>query len=194
MYIVDIEFDFKNATEREFAYNEICPSIIKKQKIIDPCERSVFQLLEQFVRGENASKSYRTSAKSHANLFNKNFLPMHLEDLFFCIKGAGWKVTKIHSHLTFEQERFKQKIILMNQKSRQHSKNNVEKDFYKLVNNSNFGFDCRNNLDTCKLVSIFGENKEITFINRYHNIFDSKISEFVTADLLEGDIEEQFND
>ena len=70
LYIVDIEFDFKNATEREFAYNEIYPSIIGKQKIIDPCERSVLQLLEQFVRGEkNAPKAYRSTAKAHANLF-----------------------------------------------------------------------------------------------------------------------------
>ena len=95
LYIVDIEFNFKNATEREFAYND-------KQKIIDPCERSVFQLLEQFVRGENAPKSYRTSAKAHANLFKKNFLLMYLEDLVFCIKRTEWKVTKIHLHLTFE--------------------------------------------------------------------------------------------
>ena len=108
--------------------------------MIDPCERSVFQLLEQFVRGENATKSCKTS-----------------------------------------------------QKSRQHSKNNVEKDFYKLMNNSNFGFDCRNNLDNCKFVSIFDEYKEITSINRYHDIFDSKTFEFVTADLLKSDIEEKFN-
>ena len=39
-------------TEREFAYNEIHPPIIEKQRIIDPCERSAFQLLEQFVRSE----------------------------------------------------------------------------------------------------------------------------------------------
>ena len=32
------------------------------------------------------------------------------------------------------------------------------------------------------------------FINWYHNIFDSKISEFVTADLLKGGIEEEFID
>ena len=50
--------------------------------------------------------------------------------LVFVIKRAGWKVTKIHAHLTFEQKRFKQKIILMNQKSRQELKNNIEKDFY----------------------------------------------------------------
>ena len=62
------------------------------------------------------------------------------------------------------------------------------------MNNSNFAFDCRNNLDNCKFVPIFDEYKEITFINRHHNIFDSKISEFVTADLLKGDIEEKFNE
>ena len=71
----------------------------------------------------------------------------------------------------------------MNQKLQQHSENNVEKDFYKLMNNSNFGFDCRNNLDNCKSVPIFDEYKEITFISQYHNIFDSKFSEFVTAEL-----------
>ena len=88
LYIVDIEFDFKDATEREFAYNEIYQPIIEKQKVIDLCERSVFQLFEQFVKGENAPKSYRTSAKAHANLFKKNFLAMYLEDLVFCIKRA----------------------------------------------------------------------------------------------------------
>ena len=64
----------------------------------------------------------------------------------FCIKRAGSKVTKIHLHLTFEQARFKRKFILMNQKSRLESKNSVEKDFCKLMNNSNFGYDCRNNV------------------------------------------------
>ena len=55
----------------------------------------------------------------------------------------------------------------MNQKSRQESKNNIEEDFYKLMNNSNFGYDCRNNLDNCKFFPIFDEFKEITYIGRY---------------------------
>ena len=181
---MDIKFDVKNASKRHFFYNEIYPPIIEKQKTIDPCERSVFQLLEQFVTGEKGPKSYRVSAKAHANLFKKYFIPMYLEDLVFCIKRAGWKVTKIHAHLTFEQSRFKRNFILMNQKSRQPSKNNVEKDFYKLMNNSNFECDCRNNLDNCKFAPIFHEYREITFINRYHNIFDQKVSQFVTSDLV----------
>ena len=32
LYIVDIEFDVKNATKKQFAYNEIYPPIIEKQK------------------------------------------------------------------------------------------------------------------------------------------------------------------
>ena len=78
LYIADIEFDVKIAAEREYAYNEIYPPIIEKQKTIDPCERPVFQLLEQFVRGEKGPKAYRVNAKAHANLFKNIFLPMCL--------------------------------------------------------------------------------------------------------------------
>ena len=80
LYIVDIEFNVKNATEREYAYNETYPPIIEKQKTIDPCERSVFQLLEQFVRGEKVPKAYRATAKAHANLFKKIFSPNNIFD------------------------------------------------------------------------------------------------------------------
>ena len=105
---------------------------------------------------------------------------MYLEDLVFCIKRVGQKVTKIHLHLTFEQARFKQNFILMNQKSRQESKISVEKGFYKLMNNSNFGYDCRNSIDNCKFVPIFEEYREVTYINRY-NIFDKKVSSSITS-------------
>ena len=62
------------------------------------------------------------------------------------------------------------------------------------MNNSNSGYDCRNNLDNCKFVPIFDECKELTYIHRYHNIFDHKVGQFVTGDLLRADIEEEFND
>ena len=85
-------------------------------------------------------------------------------------------------------------FYINNQKSRQESKNSVEKDLYKLMNNSNFGYDCRNNIDNHKFVPIFDEYNKITFINRYHNIFDQKVSQFVTSDLLKQQIEKKFND
>ena len=94
LYIVDIEFDLKNATKRHYVYNEIYLPVIEKQRIIDPCERSVFQLIEQFAMGENnVPKAYESTAKAHANLSKKIFLSIYIEDLVFCINRAGWKVT-----------------------------------------------------------------------------------------------------
>ena len=51
-----------------------------------------------------------------------------------------------------------------------------------------------NDLDNCKFVLILDELKELTYIARYHNIFDPKISEFVTADLIKQNIEATYND
>ena len=44
------------------------------------------------------------------------------------------------------------------------------------MNNSNFGYDCRNNLGNYKFVPIFDELGEITYINHYHNVFVEKVS------------------
>ena len=35
LFVVDIEFDEKNATKKQYMYNEIFPPIIEKQKILD---------------------------------------------------------------------------------------------------------------------------------------------------------------
>ena len=78
MYIIDIAFDSENETEKELAYNEIYPPTIEKQKIIDPCKRSVYQLLEQYVEGTNDNPlAYRAAKKAHATML-KNFF-------FLCI-------------------------------------------------------------------------------------------------------------
>ena len=104
--------------KKQLVYNEIYPKIIERQKIIDHCERSVFQLLEQYVEGSNSNPlAYRATAKAHLAMLQKRFLPMYLEHLAFVMKRAGWKVTKTHANLTFEQKRFK-KNIWMNEKSR----------------------------------------------------------------------------
>ena len=114
--------------------------------------------------------------KKHTQRCSKNvFFKMYLEHLAFVISRGGWCVTKIYSHFTFEQEAFKKNFILMNQKSRQNTKNSIEKDFFKLINNSNFGYDCRNNLDNCQFIPIFDELKEVTYHKRYYNYFEQKV-------------------
>ena len=124
----------------------------------------------------------------------KKFIPLYLEDLAFVIKRCGWVVTKIHTHLTFDQAPFKKKIILMNQKSRQESKTNAEKDFYKLMNNANFGSDCRNNADNADFIPIFDEVNEIYSLQKYYSLVDPKIDNFVSGKLIEDYVNEKFTD
>ena len=130
LFIVDIKLDYENASPQQRTYSEIYPPIIQKQKIIDVHERSTYQLLEQYKGNRNGTiKSYRASKKAHATLFKIRYQPLYLEHLALLIKRAGWKVTKIYSYWTFEQERFKRNFILKNQTSRQNAKNVIEKDF-----------------------------------------------------------------
>ena len=194
LFVVDIEFDEKNATRKQYMYNEIFPLIIEKQKILDANERSLFQLLELFDKTKDGKpKSYRCTAKLHATMFPKKFIPLYLEDLRFLIKRAGWVVTKLYSHFTFEQDAFKKNFVLMNQKSRQNAKNSIEKDFYKLMNNANFGFDCRNNANNLKFEPLIDEINELTYIKKYYDLFDNKISGFVNSEILEKNINQEFD-
>ena len=80
----------------------------------------------------------------------------------------------------------------MNQVSRQNAPTDVEKDFYKLMNNSNFSYNCRNNADNCFLQPIYDEIEELSYAKGYQNIFDQNVSDFVSSEILECQIEEDF--
>ena len=61
------------------------------------------------------------------------------------------------------------------------------------MNNSNFGYDCHNNLDNCQFVQIFDGLQEITYLKRYYKYLDSKVTSFVSSDLIRQGIEEKYN-
>ena len=52
----------------------------------------------------------------------------------------------------------------MNQKARQNATSSVERDFYKLLNNSNFGIDCRNNIGNCFLEPLYDDFSEFPIL------------------------------
>ena len=109
-------------------------------------------------------------------------------------KRAGWKVTKIYDHYTFKQDTFKRDFVVMNQNARKIAKTKVEKDFYKLLHNNNFGNDCRNNIGNCKLQLLYDGLDEISYFKKYTNIIlDNRYKEFFTIDLLKQQIQTEFN-
>ena len=72
----------------------------------------------------------------------KKIIPLYAEHLHFLMTRAGWLITKIFKHYTFEQACFKKEFVTMNQNVRKNAETPVERDFYKLMNNANFGIDC----------------------------------------------------
>ena len=60
------------------------------------------------------------------------------------------------------------------------------------MNNANFGFDCRNNANNAKFEPLIDEINKLTCIKKYHNLFDSKISNFVSSEILEKNINQEF--
>ena len=60
------------------------------------------------------------------------------------------------------------------------------------MNNANFGFDCRNNTNNLKFEPLIDEINELTYIKKYHNLFDNKISSFVSSGILEKNINQEF--
>ena len=79
----------------------------------------------------------------------------------------------------------------MNQTSRQNAKNNIKKDFFKLMNNANFGFDCRNNASNTKFEPVIDKMNQISYIKRYYNLFDKRLDKFVKSEILEQQIQNE---
>ena len=128
-----------------------------------------------------AQKSTRNNA---GKIINFTFLE-HLE---FLIEKVCWQVTKIYLHYTFKQKKFKKEFILINKKSKQEATNSFEKVFFKLLGNSNFGYDFRNNIGHCTF-EITYELGEISYLKKYSNIFNNSVSAFVNSETLEYKIE-----
>ena len=92
---------------------------------------------------------------------------MYVDHIQFLTSRAGWEVTRVYSHYNFEQECFKKEFVLGNQRARQEvvaRGDDVQGNFYKLMNNSNFGFHCRDNLQNRSIQLIYHEHAEIEFI------------------------------
>ena len=72
------------------------------------------------------------------NLRDKTKYVLHYKNLIQCL-DMGLKVTRIHRGIKFVESEWMKPYIEMNTNLRAKAKNNFEKDFYKLMNNSVFG-------------------------------------------------------
>ena len=166
-----------------------------KKKKMEPFVQSTLQLMNIVGRDEEKDKiiSFPYTSKTHFTLKEKKIIPLYAEDLHFLITRAGWLVTHIYERYTYEQSKFKTDFIVTNQKAKQKAISSVEKDFYKLLNNSNFGIDCRNNIDNCILEALYDEFTEISYIEKFTKIYNGDtFRNFFSPSLLREEITQAF--
>ena len=89
LFIVDIEFDHKNATEKELFFNKISTTIFEKKKVLSGNGRSAFQLLNAVrLNDKSTINLYKTTAKTHTTMDEKIYA-LYAEHLHLLITRCG---------------------------------------------------------------------------------------------------------
>ena len=90
LFIVDIEFDHKNATEKEISFNKISTPICEKKKVLSGNGRSAFQLLNAVrLNDKSTINLYKTTAKTHITMDEKIAIPLYAGHLHLLITRCG---------------------------------------------------------------------------------------------------------
>jgi hypothetical protein len=92
------------------------------------------------------------------NLNNKKNYVLHYRNLKLYLK-LGMKLVNINSIMSFDQKPFLEKYIDFNTKKRAETKNDYEKDLFKLMNNSVFGKTMENVAKRIEVKLMTDENK-----------------------------------
>ena len=104
------------------------------------------------------------------NLRHKNNYVIHYKNLMQCLR-LGMKLKKIHRGIKFIEAAFLKPYIDKNTSLRAQAKNNFEKDFFKLMNNSVFGKTMENirNRVNVKLVNAGEQFKKLAAKPNYNS-------------------------
>ena len=116
--------------------------------------------------------NYKANEKTYTTICPKKRFPMYTDQIHFLTEKSGRKFTEVHLYYTSEHELFKKEYIFGDQRARQESvarSDHVQANFWKLVNNANFGFDCREKSQNKYLHLIYDKNAKVDVndANRY---------------------------
>ena len=164
--IYEVDIEIPNELHDKFKDYPLCPEI----KSVDENMLSEYQ---KYLNDKLNIKYNSTDKKLILDLLHKKNYKVYYMNLEYYLK-LGIKVTKVHRILTFDEKPFLKEYIDLNKELRKQSKNDLEKDLFKLMNNAMFGKSMENvlNRSNIKLINNIPEKllkliKQPNFLNAY---------------------------
>ena len=129
-WILEVDLEYPAELHKEHNSYPLAPEkkVVKKESMSD-YQKNLIKELD--LKLPNSNKLLLT-------LEDKNDYVVHYENLKFYLK-QGMKLKRVKRVLELEQECWMEPYICMNTEFRKQAKNDFEKNFYKLMNNSVFG-------------------------------------------------------
>ena len=155
---VDLEID----PELHHKLNELPPAPIKRCVNPDELSRTYQQPLMLDI--ETGRGIYRTP-KLICDLANKTGYIAHYSTLQEYIK-MGVKVTKVHRGIQFTQKAWMAEYINFNTFKRSQARNEFEKNFWKLMNNSSFGKTIEQKRRRQNVVIVISAEQALRYTNK----------------------------
>ena len=129
-WILEVDLEYPAELHKEHNSYPLAPEkkVVKKENMSDYQNNLIKEL----------DLKIPNSKKLLLTLEDKKDYVVHYENLKFYLK-QGMKLKRVKRALEFEQECWMEPYIRMNTEFRKQAKNDFEKNFYKLMNNSVFG-------------------------------------------------------
>lgn len=129
-YIFEVDMEYPKELHDDHNDYPLAPESFKiEQDMLSPYQKELLTRL-------GMKEGYYT--KLVPNLFDKEKYVLHYRNLQLYL-SLGMKLTKVHRVLSFKQSPWLKAYIDFNTTMRKTAKNEFEKDFFKLMNNSVFG-------------------------------------------------------
>ena len=153
-YFLEVDLKYPDNIKEKTKYFPFCP----ENKKIDPNKYNDYM---NSIKPEN----YTKSKKLICDWSDKKKYLIHYRMLKFYVKHV-MIVVKIHEIMSFKQSRWLESYISFNTQKRNKAKNNLEKDFFKLLNNAAFGKFLENVRNRLGLVELIKKDNIKKIVNQ----------------------------